>query len=84
MATDLFLAVTDGCMLRNVPIRLRLLNWWISSLVRGAIDRACVDLSNLEVPCLWFGTFMRESMRLREVFIVRIELLSGIPLAVLI
>ena len=71
-------------MLRRVPIKLKLLNWWISSLVKGAIDLAWVDLSNLDVPCLCMGTFMRESIRLRDVFIVRIELLSGIPLAVFI
>ena len=54
----------------------------MSSDVRGAIERACVDLSNLEVPCLCVGTFIKLSMRFLEVFIVRIELLSGMPFAV--
>ena len=51
-AADLFLAEAAGSYDLNVPIRLKLQNWWMSSLVRGAIVRAWVDLSNLVVPDL--------------------------------
>ena len=71
-------------MLLRVPMSPKLLNWLMSSLVSGAIDLACVDLSNFEVPYLWLGTFINESIRFRDVFMVRMAPLSGIPFDVLI
>jgi len=52
----------------------------MSSLVRGFMERMSVPESNFEVPDLWLGTFIKDSMRLRDVSPVRIKPLSGIPL----
>ena len=46
------------------------------------MERAWVDLSNLDVPYLCVGTFIKLSMRFLEVFLVRMEIFSGMTFAV--
>lgn len=83
MVTLWFLVVAiEGIWERSMFISPRLPNCWMSSLVRGAIERICCVESNLVVPLLCAGTRINESMRLRDVELVLINALSGMPLVV--